>query len=67
MNSNLIASMTSVHPGSVTGVAADEVIEIGLLLPTKRAADLMKLAQDRRVSVGQLLRKLIDRELAAPC
>lgn len=63
MTLNPIASTSSVHP--IPSAATDDVIEIGLLLPTKRAADLLKLAQDRQVSVGQLLRKMIDRELAA--
>ncbi len=44
--------------------ASDGVVEIGLLLPANRAADLLRLAQDRHESVGQVLRKLIDRELA---
>jgi len=66
MNSNLIASMTSVSPRGATLAVPDDVIEIGLLLPTKRAADLFRLAKDRQVSVGQLLRKLIDQELASP-
>jgi hypothetical protein len=44
--------------------ASDGVVEIGLLLPSQRAAQLLQLAQDRHESVGQLLRKLIDREIA---
>ena len=44
--------------------ASDGVVEIGLLLPATRVAELLQLAQVRHESVGQLLRKLIDRELA---
>lgn len=46
---------------------SDGVVEIGLLLPAKRAADLIRLAQNRHESVGQVLRRLIERELAEPC
>jgi hypothetical protein len=38
----------------------------GLLLPSNRAAALLRLARDRHESVGQILRQLIDRELAKP-
>ena len=48
---------------SVPANASDDVVELGLLLPANRAADLLRLAQDRHESVGQLLRKMIDREL----
>ena len=64
MNPNLTASMSSVPPEPKSSPTSEGVIEIGLLLPTTRAADLLKLARDRHVSVGQLLRKMIDRELA---
>ncbi len=67
MNTNRIVSMKSVHPPYAAPALPDDVIEIGLLLPTQRAADLLRLAQDRQISVGQLLRKLIDRELAVSC
>ena len=43
----------------------DDVVEIGILLPANRAADLIQIARSRRESVGQLLRGMIDRELAA--
>jgi hypothetical protein len=64
MNSNTIASMLSGGPTDSTTKGPEGVVEIGLLLPTKRAAALLRLAQDRRESVGQVLRRLIDRELA---
>ncbi len=48
------------------GKMAEDVVELGLLLPANRAADLIRLAKDRQESVGHLLRKLIDRELATP-
>jgi hypothetical protein len=45
---------------------SEDVVEIGLLLPSNRAAALLRLARDRHESVGQILRQLIDRELAKP-
>ncbi len=44
--------------------ASDGVVEIGLLLPSSRAMELLKLARDRHESVGQVLRRLIEVELA---
>jgi hypothetical protein len=46
------------------GTPPAEFVEIGLLLPANRAAALLELAQDRRETVGQILRKLVDRALA---
>ena len=45
----------------------DDVVEIGLLLPKNRAAALLALAKDRHETVGQILRKLVDRALAGEC
>lgn len=45
--------------------AADPVVEIGLLLPAKRAEALIALSRERRQSVAQILRGLIERELDA--
>lgn len=42
----------------------DEVVEISLLLPTKRAEALVALSIRRNQSVGQILRQLIDYALA---
>jgi hypothetical protein len=47
------------------GTAIDEFVEIGLLLHKDRASALLELARDRRETVGQILRRLIDSELAA--
>jgi hypothetical protein len=66
MNSTLIASMMSDSPADQAPAGKEGVVEIGLLLPTNRAAALLKLAQERHESVGQVLRKLIDRELSQP-
>jgi hypothetical protein len=41
------------------------VVEIPLLLPAKRAEALVALSRTRRESVGQILRQMIDRGLAA--
>ena len=64
MNSKTIASSTTILLANPTQLGSDGVVEIGLLLPAKRAAALLQLASDRHESVGQVLRKLIDRELA---
>jgi hypothetical protein len=64
MNTDRIASMIGTSRQDAVPEGAEGVVEIGLLLPTKRAAALLQLAQDRRESVGQVLRKLIERELA---
>jgi hypothetical protein len=64
MDTNTVASMIGVSRPDAMPQGAEGVVEIGLLLPTKRAAALLRLAQDRRESVGQVLRKLIERELA---
>jgi hypothetical protein len=41
----------------------DDVVEINLLLPANRAEALLALSRQRRQSVGQILRQLIDRAL----
>jgi hypothetical protein len=64
MNSNTIPSMMSGSLANPIEPGTDGVVEIGLLLPTKRAAALLRLARDRHESVGQILRKMIDRELS---
>ena len=66
MNSILIASMMNGTGADQASQGNDGVVEIGLLLPINRAAALLKLAQERHQSVGQVLRKLIDRELSEP-
>ena len=64
MNSITIASMMNGSPAEKASKGFDGVVEIGLLLPTNRAAALLKIAQERHESVGQVLRRLIDRELS---
>jgi hypothetical protein len=64
MNSTTIASMMSGNRPEPRHGESEGVVEIGLLLPAQRAAALLRLARDRRESVGHLLRKMIDRELA---
>ena len=64
MNSTTIASMMSATRSSPATSGSDGVVEIGLLLPADRAAALIHLARTRRESVGQMLRRLIDRELS---
>jgi hypothetical protein len=64
MNSTIISSIMNGRETKVPANSSDDVVELGLLLPTNRVAELIRLAQDRHESVGQLLRKLIDRELA---
>ena len=50
----------------MTAGVADDVIEIGLFLPARRAEALIALSRQRRQSVGQLLRGLIDQAITAP-
>jgi hypothetical protein len=64
MNSTLIASMMSGSPAEKVPMGNEDVVEIGLLLPANRAAALLRLAQERHESVGQVLRKMIERELS---
>jgi hypothetical protein len=66
MNSNNFASLMRTSPANPGPTSSDGVVEIGLLLPAKRAEALLRLAQERHESVGQVLRKLIERELAEP-
>jgi len=63
MNLNTIASLLQSIPSNPGQGGSDGVVEIDLLLPARRAAALLRLAKDRHESVGQLLRRLIDREL----
>ncbi len=60
-----VASMTSEQYSNPRSKILDHVVEIGILLPANHAADLIEMAKGRRESVGQMLRKLIDRELAS--
>ena len=46
-------------------VASEDVVEIGILLPANRAADLIRVAKSRQESVGHMVRRLIENELAA--
>ena len=66
MNSTPVARLKRGHLDLTPEKMADDVVELGLLLPANRAADLVRLAKARQESVGHLLRKLIDRELATP-
>lgn len=45
------------------GKPLDEFVEIGLLLPKNRAVALLQLARERHETVGQILRKIVDRAL----
>jgi len=45
---------------------SDEVVEIGLFLPAHRAEALIALSRQRRQSVGQILRGLIDQAISPP-
>jgi len=66
MNPTMIATFLNGRVAKMPENASGDVVELGLLLPTQRAAELVKLARERHESVGQLLRKLIDRELSQP-
>lgn len=60
-----VASMMSEDVHDVEPKPTDDVVEIGILLPAKRAVDLIELARGRKETVGQMVRRLIDRELMA--
>ena len=64
MNTDTVVPIMGGHRTNAASQGADGVVEIGLLLPAKRAAALIRLAKDRRESVGQVLRKLIEKEIA---
>ncbi len=64
MKNHPIAALMGAGPARAGSEGHADVVEIGLLLPVNRAADLMDLAKTRRESVGQVLRKLIERELS---
>ena len=64
MKTPILASIMGGQVKAMPANASDGVVEIGLLLPSRRAAELLQLAQERHETVGQLLRKLIERELA---
>lgn len=59
-----IASKTSDLYLDPFTTGSSDVVEIGILLPANHAADLVRVAKDRRESVGHMIRKLIDAELA---
>ena len=59
-----LASVASMMSEQTPVMTSGDVVEIGILLPANRAADLINIAKARQESVGHLLRKLIDRELA---
>jgi hypothetical protein len=61
--SSAAASSTGLGAAIPSVGSSDDVIEIGLLLPVEWATALMELSEQRRESVGQLLRGIIGREL----
>ncbi len=63
MKNHPIAALMGAVPAKNGNEGHAGVVEIGLLLPSNRAAALMNLARNRQESVGQVLRKLIEREL----
>lgn len=60
-----MATISGVDATFLGDRASSEVVEIALLLPAQRVEALVALSQKRRQSVGQILRRLIDRALAA--
>jgi hypothetical protein len=66
MNSTMNSRRMGGFRHEMTETTSNDVIELGLLMPANRAAELIRLAQARQESVGHLVRKLIDRELAKP-
>ena len=64
MNLNTSVAISNGGRANLSKEAREGVVEIGLLLPSNRAEALLELAHARQESVGQLLRRLIDRELS---
>jgi hypothetical protein len=52
--------------GTSSSIAHEDVVEVLLLLNASRMDALISLSRNRGQTVGQLLRGLIDRELARP-
>ena len=59
-----VGSKSSDQEREIALGTSEDVVEIGILLPANRAADLIRIARSRRESVGHMIRKLIDLELA---
>jgi hypothetical protein len=59
----MLAISRPLPPAVNLGKPLDEFVEIGLLLPKNRAAALLQLARDRHETVGQILRRLVDKAL----
>ena len=59
------ASATGLDASILSAEPRGEIVEVALLLPKRRADDLIDLAKRRRQSVGQILRTLIEREVLA--
>ena len=65
MNISPVSALTGKLPVEKAEQLAHDIIEVGLLLPANRMAALLDLARTRDETVGQMVRRLIDRELAA--
>jgi hypothetical protein len=59
-----MATIPCPSPNNGGMTAYGDVVEISLLLPAKWADALVELSKQRRQSVGQILRRLIDRALS---
>jgi hypothetical protein len=59
-----MAAFQSTSAPQSSKATTTDVVEIGLLLPTSRVNALIELSKRKQQSVGQLLRNMIDRELA---
>jgi hypothetical protein len=58
-----MAASNGMSAKNLSSGMADDVVEIGLLLPASWADALLEMSKRRRQSVGQLLRGMIDRGL----
>jgi hypothetical protein len=58
-----MASDTGTCANRIGTSSSDAVVEVALLLPANRMAALMDLSRRRQQTVGQILRRLIDRAL----
>ncbi len=57
------ATTPNIGASASGGLSSNEVVEIGLLLPTNWANTLMELSKQRHQSVAQILRSIIGNAL----
>lgn len=56
---------TDTRPPTLFPDGQSEIVEVPLLLPTRRLEELVAMSRRRGISVAQILRQLIDQAIAA--